>query len=145
MDDKQIEELMERHGIRITANRLMIVRALANEDHPKSMKELEDTLVLIDKSNIFRTLTLFRKHHLVHTIEDGTGAIRYELCMSSNHEDDDDEHVHFFCEECGRTICLPSTPVPSVDLPEGYEHHSSNLLVKGICPNCAQKPHRHSH
>lgn len=99
----------------------------------------EDKLVLIDKSNIFRALTIFRKHHLVHTIEDGNGGIRYELCMSHSSVDDDDEHVHFFCEKCGKTFCLNSTPVPAVQLPEGYVHRSSNFLVKGLCPACAGK------
>ena len=99
MDEDKCVELLEKHGVKSTANRIMIVKALAEEENPKSVKELEDKLVLIDKSNIFRALTIFRKHHLVHTIEDGNGGIRYELCMSHSSVDDDDEHVHFFCEK----------------------------------------------
>ncbi len=145
MDESKYIELLESRGIRATANRIMIIKALAAEQFPKSMKELENTLVLIDKSNIFRALTIFRQHHLVHTIEDGNGGTRYELCLSHSEEDDDDEHVHFFCENCGRIVCLNSIPVPAVSLPEGYEHHSTNFLVKGICPECARKhSHRHS-
>ena len=102
MDEDKCVELLEKHGVKSTANRIMIVKALAEEENPKSVKELEDKLVLIDKSNIFRALTIFRKHHLVHTIEDGNGGIRYELCMSHSSVDDDDEHVHFFCEKCGK-------------------------------------------
>ena len=142
MDEKECVELLESHGIRATANRIMIVRALAEEQFPKSMKELEDTLVYVDKSNIFRALTIFRRHHLVHTIEDGNGGTRYELCLSHSTEDDDDEHVHFFCEKCGRTFCLNSTPVPPIKLPEGYEQHCANFLVKGLCPACASKAGR---
>ena len=139
MDEDKCVELLEKHGVKSTANRIMIVKALAEEENPKSVKELEDKLVLIDKSNIFRALTIFRKHHLVHTIEDGNGGIRYELCMSHSSVDDDDEHVHFFCEKCGKTFCLNSTPVPAVQLPEDYVHRSSNFLVKGLCPACAGK------
>ena len=68
MDEDKCVELLEKHGVKSTANRIMIVKALAEEENPKSVKELEDKLVLIDKSNIFRALTIFRKHHLVHTI-----------------------------------------------------------------------------
>ncbi len=139
MDEGKFVELLERHGIKPTANRIMIVRALAGEESPKTMKELEDTLVLIDKSNIFRALTIFRERRLVHTIEDGNGGTRYELCMSHNKSEDDDGHVHFFCERCGRTFCLSSTPLPPVLLPPGYVRHSANFLVKGLCPQCAKK------
>lgn len=139
MDEKQCVELLERHGIRPTANRIMIVKALAAEQAPKTVKDLEDTLVLIDKSNIFRALTIFKEQHLVHSIEDGNGAQRYELCLSHSDDEDDDEHVHFFCEECGRTFCLHSVPLPAVPLPAGYRARSANYLVKGLCPECARK------
>lgn len=142
MDEKQCVELLERHGIRATANRIMIVKALAAEQAPKTVKDLEDTLVLIDKSNIFRTLAIFKEQHLVHSIEDGNGALRYELCLSHSDDEDDDEHVHFFCEECGRTFCLHSVPLPDVALPAGYRPRSANYLVKGLCPACARKPHK---
>lgn len=142
MEEKECVEMLESHGIRATANRIMIVKALASEEFPKSIKELEDTLVLIDKSNIFRALMIFRDHHLVHTIVDGNGNLRYELCLSHSHDIDDDGHVHFFCECCGRTLCLNSTPVPQVVLPEGFEHHATDFLVKGLCPECARKRRR---
>lgn len=142
MDEKQCVELLERHGIRPTANRITIVRALAAEQAPKTMRDLEDTLVLIDKSNIFRALTIFREHRLVHSIEDGTGALRYELCLSHSDDEDDDGHVHFFCEECGRTFCLHDVPLPAVSLPGGYQPRSANYLVKGLCPACARKPRK---
>ncbi len=101
-----------------------------------SMKELEVKIQTIDKSNIFRTLTLFREHHLVHQVEDGDDVVRYELCTSDNHDEDDDMHVHFYCESCHRTYCLAEISIPKVDLPEGYAQNSINYMIKGICPRC---------
>jgi Fur family ferric uptake transcriptional regulator len=51
---------------------------------------------------------------------------------------DDDLHVHFYCTRCHRTFCLESTPVPPVDVPEGYEVETKSYLLKGVCPECAQ-------
>ena len=34
----------------------------------------------MDKSSIFRTLTLFIEYDVVHTFEDGRGIVNYELC-----------------------------------------------------------------
>lgn len=130
-----LEELFARHGVKLTANRLLIARALLEAGRPLSMTELETRLETIDKSNVFRTLTAFREAHLVHALEDAGDGVRYELCHSHSNEDDD-VHVHFYCTRCHRTYCLEDTPVPPVEVPEGYEAESVSYLVKGICPEC---------
>lgn len=130
-----LEELFARHGVKPTANRLLIARALQEAGRPLSMTELETRLETIDKSNVFRTLTAFREAHLVHALEDTGDGVRYELCHSHSNEDDD-VHVHFYCTRCHRTYCLEDTPVPPVEVPEGYEAESVSYLVKGICPEC---------
>ena len=133
-------ELMESHGIKPTANRIVVVNALLKCDRPMSLSELETKILTIDKSGIFRTLNLFKEHHFVHVIEDGGGAgARYELCRSRHGDFDDDEHPHFHCEACGRTFCLEDTSVPCVDLPEGFQPATVSLLVRGLCPDCAKR------
>ncbi len=130
--------MLRRHGVRETANRLIVLKALASEKMPVSLTELESSIDSIDKSGIFRTLSIFREHHLVHVLEDGDG-VRYELCLGGDGEEDDDVHVHFHCEKCHRTSCLDGIPVPGVKIPDGYERRSANYLIKGICPECAGK------
>ena len=139
MNDKQIEALLKAHGIRLTANRILIARTLSGLDNPASMKELEAKIQTIDKSNIFRTLSLFKQQHLVHQMEDGNDIVRYELCLSDDDEEDEDMHVHFYCERCHRTYCLNDILIPQVDLPAGYEQSSINYMIKGVCPKCAHR------
>ena len=139
--DKYVK-LLETHGIKPTANRIIIAKSLNDAEGPVSMKELEYSILSLDKSSIFRTLTLFREHHLVHTIESGDGSVKYELCQSHDEEFDDDEHVHFFCEDCRRTICLDDIPLPAVSVPDGFQLHSANYLLRGICPSCRYKKRR---
>ena len=136
METDPILHLMEHNGVKPTANRLMIARALAAAGRPLSMSELEGALETIDKSVISRTLAVFRDQHLVHVIEDGGESIRYELCHSHHDDRDDDTHVHFHCEVCGRTFCLEDVPVPPVDVPEGFQPRAATHLIKGICPDC---------
>lgn len=139
MDGERCAELLLRHGIKPTANRIVVVKALAAMDRPLSLTELECRILSIDKSGIFRTLTLFRKCHMVHVIEDGSDGVRYELCRSMAENEDDDTHVHFFCECCHRTYCMEGTHIPEVTLPEGYVMSTANYVVKGLCPTCASK------
>lgn len=136
MNQQECTELLERHGIRPTANRIVVVKALAEAGRPLTLTELEYQILSIDKSGVFRALTLFREHHLVHVIEDGGGGVRYELCHSHDVRVDDDLHVHFFCERCQRTYCLEHIPVPPINLPEEFLMTSANYIVKGICARC---------
>lgn len=139
MDVSTCVKLLQEHGIKPTSNRILVVKSLAAEEHPSSLAELEEKLLSVDKSGIFRALTLFREHHLVHTIEDGEGGIKYELCLSHNDDDDDDMHVHFYCERCHKVYCLYDTPIPAVPLPHGFTRESANYVVKGICEECNRK------
>ena len=132
-------QLLEAHGVKPTANRIIIVRALSQAGAPVTMKELEYSILSLDKSSIFRTLTLFREHHLVHTIESGDGGVRYELCKSLADDMDDDEHVHFYCEQCHKTYCLSDTLIPAVPVPGGFMVHSANFILRGICAQCSEQ------
>ena len=139
MNEKQIEGLLEQHGIKLTANRILIAKIMSTLDYPISMKELETMLLTMDKSSIFRTLSHFKSHHLVHQMEDGNDIVRYELCHSHSEGEDEDIHVHFYCEHCHRTFCLNEISVPQVNLPVGYRQTAVNYMIKGICPDCSQR------
>lgn len=137
MSKIELKELLESHGVKTTPNRLIVAGALLAGKRPLSLMELEDIIGTIDKSGVFRCLTLFKERHLVHTIEDGGDGVRYELCLSHNPELDEDTHIHFFCEKCHRTFCIEDLLIPPVTLPEGYSATTANYLVKGICPQCS--------
>ena len=130
-----MEELLEKHGVKATPNRVLVARALADAGRPLSMMELESLLETIDKSSIFRTLTVFKDAHLVHALEDTGDGVRYELCHATGSHDDD-IHVHFHCTVCHKTYCLHDVPIPPVSVPEGYQAQSSSYLIHGICPDC---------
>ena len=63
MNTEQILAHLARHNVKSTANRILIAEAISKHNGPVSMKELETKLQTIDKSSIFRTLTLFSNHH----------------------------------------------------------------------------------
>ena len=136
MNQQECTALLVHHGIKPTANRIVVAKALAQAGRPLTLTELEYQILSVDKSGVFRALTLFREHHLVHVIDDGGGGVRYELCHSHSDHEDDDLHVHFYCEQCHRTYCLEQTPVPLVDIPDGFSMTSVNYIVKGVCAHC---------
>ena len=130
---------MLEHGIKPTANRILILRAMLQAHRPLSMAELETALESVDKSIISRTLSSFREHRLLHALEDGGGSVRYEVCHCAEEEADTDRHVHFHCEVCGKTFCFEDRPVPEIAFPDGFEVHNANYIAHGICPDCRRK------
>lgn len=142
-----LEEQMLQRGIKPTVVRNLVIRTLSMSEYALSLSDLEAKIGTVDKSSIFRTLTLFLQHHLVHDVDDGSGQIKYALCGVHCHCGEDihagltDLHTHFFCEHCKRTFCLRGLPVPEVALPDGFHLHSANYVLKGICPECMRKTH----
>lgn len=139
MDNQKAEELLRHKGVRPTANRIVVLKTLHNEHRPMSLSMMEGLLLSMDKSSIFRVLTLFLEHDIVHAFEDGKGALNYELCSHHNEHDHSASHAHFYCERCGKTFCMEDIPVENVALPEGFEAHSISFVIKGECPNCRKK------
>lgn len=130
-----MEELLKSHGIRPTSNRILVLKALMDAEGPLTMTELEDKLGTVDKSNVFRALVLFREQHLVHTIEACDEGTLYEVCHS-DHEEENDEHIHFHCSVCHKTYCFEETAIPVAAFPAGFEVTGINYVATGICPDC---------
>lgn len=128
---------LQKKGVKPTAVRILVFRALIQASCALSLPDLEELLVTVDKSTIFRTLTLFLSHHLVHAIEDGSGSLKYEVCPEEETCSIDDMHIHFYCEVCHRTFCFPSIHIPLIHLPEGFRMNSINYMVKGVCQECS--------
>ena len=130
---------LESKGIRPTANRILVMKTLMGEQNPQSLSNLERKMVSMDKSSIFRTLTLFLEHDVVHAFEDGRGVLCYELCEEKGACDHHDGHIHFYCESCQRSFCMEDIHIPSFELPEGFYPHSISFVIKGECPDCRKK------
>lgn len=139
MNSQDIISRLESKGIRLTANRILVMKTLMGEQNPQSLSNLERKMVSMDKSSIFRTLTLFLEHDVVHAFEDGRGVLCYELCEEKGACDHHDGHIHFYCESCQRSFCMEDIHIPSFELPEGFYPHSISFVIKGECPDCRKK------
>lgn len=136
---QEIIHKLETKDIKPTSNRILVMRALAEASYPQSLSDLEKLMVSMDKSSIFRTLTLFLEHDVVHAFEDGRGVLNYELCEEEGKCDHHDGHIHFYCESCQRSFCMEDIHIPSFELPEGFSPHSVSFVIKGECPHCRKK------
>ena len=139
MNSNDITLKLEHKGVKPTANRILVYKTLLEFDRPASIADIEGRQLQMDKSSIFRVLTLFLEHEVVHAFEDGRGVLNYELCEEDGKCDHHDGHIHFYCESCHRSFCMEDIHIPSFELPEGYYPHSVSFVIKGECPDCRRK------
>ncbi len=132
------EKTLLEHGIRPTAMRLLLYRTMGQFHDAFSIADLEDALETVDKSTIFRTLTLFVAQHVIHEVEDGSGSEKY-CVVRADDCGPDHMHCHFYCDSCHKTFCLDGTKIPVVSYPDGYQLREINYMMKGLCPDCARK------
>lgn len=136
---KELEVRLEERGIRPTAIRLLVFKEMINMEQAFSLMDLEIKLETIDKSTISRTINLFHESNLLHSIDDGSGSIKYSLCPRHCKCMGNASHVHFSCRICHKTVCLKSVSIPCLQLPEGFKYEGANFVLKGVCAHCAGK------
>lgn len=134
---EDIENILKTNGVTPTSIRLLIYKYLQGMSQPVSLSDIEMSLESVDKSTISRTLSIFRDHHLVHSLNDGSGSVKYELCSTPGSVYHDDMHVHFRCEKCGETICFTEIKIPEVELPDGFLAHERSYVISGLCCRCS--------
>jgi len=133
---KENESKLENRNIKPTAMRELVLKVLSEQATAISLADLEQTFEKADKVTLYRTLKTFEENKLIHSIDDGTGSIKYALCRETCQCHPEDLHVHFFCIRCKQTFCLNDIPIPSVNLPVHFTLETINMVVKGICVNC---------
>lgn len=133
------DKVFEMAKIRNTAVRQLVWKAVSEFDYAFSLADLEAKLCTVDKSSLFRTLTLFKEKELLHEVDDGSGSVKYCVCdcCEGNHDHiHHQHHVHITCVVCKKTFCLKKLTVPLVNIPKDFEVEEINYVVKGVCSKC---------
>ncbi|MDX1938429.1 MAG: transcriptional repressor [Flavihumibacter sp.] len=134
----QIQSLLKNNQLSVTDSRTKILElflasngAIAHGDIEKKTGEK------FDRVTVYRTLQTFVDKGIIHTIPTADNTVRYALCKDNCTEGHHhDHHVHFVCEQCGKTSCLDGVVVPEVNLPKAYKIKQVDVVVNGICREC---------
>ena len=131
-----LEHKLKDNSIQPTAMRLLVLKFLTEQNKAVSLQDSEKAFEKSDKSTLFRTLKTFEKNTIIHSIEDGSGHLKYALCLEGCSCSPVDLHYHFHCNICKETFCLTEVNVPTIELPKNFEMQQANMVIKGICGNC---------
>jgi Fur family transcriptional regulator, ferric uptake regulator len=131
-------ELLQRHGVRATPNRLLVLQELSHEPDDVTAQELWGRLRggnhTTGLATVYRTLALLNDAGVVDTLSHNTGGEQcYRLCSETHHH-------HLVCERCHRVVevekCDLDGWVNKAAKRHGFVATDHSVEISGICSDC---------
>lgn len=133
----RLNDILRRKSLSITDSRRKILSLFLNTRDALAHGDIERKAgEKFDRVTVYRTLQTFVEKGIIHAIPTPDNSIRYALCKDCEEGHHHDEHVHFVCSNCEKTICLDDVVSPKIDLPAGYIAETVQVLINGICEDC---------
>ena len=132
-------EILRRHGVQVTAQRLAVLRAVAA--HPHATADAVSEIVrrgigAISKQSVYDALGLLAERGIIRRIQPAGSPARYEDRVEDNHH-------HLICRDCGRTVdvdcVVGEAPCLTAHDDAGFEIHEAEVIYWGRGPECRTK------
>ena len=135
---KKTIDILKQNRLSVTDSRQQIIELFLLKGGALSHADIEKNLPdSLDRVTVYRTLQTFVEKGIIHLIPTTDNSIKYALCKNDcapgHHHDN---HVHFICDECEKTICLDDVTIPAVKLPRGFTPQHAEMVVTGLCVDC---------
>mgnify|MGYP005751653251 CR=1 FL=1 len=136
----KLHKIIHTYGLRKTKCRTDVLNLFIENNHALAHAAIEQQLgKQYDRVTLYRTLHSFEEKGLLHSINDGSGAVKYALCKEAcNQHQHHDNHIHFSCTECSQTYCINEVHIPPLLMPDGYQVKEMNFSAQGICKSCSK-------
>src|SRR5262245_54255604 len=129
MDLKAAIELLERHDIRPSAQRVAIARyVLETEDHPSAeqvWERVKKSFPMVSRATVYNTLNLFVEKGLLRAFVLAPGKIVFDPNTDSHH--------HFIDETTGEIVDVPweAVEVSRLERLKGFDVHEYQVVMRG--------------
>lgn len=129
-------DVLRRHGVQVTAQRLAVLRAVAQRPHATA----DDVELLvrgqigaISRQAVYDALGTLTDKGLIRRIQPARSAARYEDRV-------DDNHHHLVCRICGVTVdvdcAVGAAPCLEAKDAHGFAVDEAEVVYWGSCPDC---------
>jgi Fur family peroxide stress response transcriptional regulator len=130
---------LKRAGLKLTPQRMAIVRELADDrTHPTAQElfeRLKPAFPTMSFATVYNTLDALAKLRLVGSLRLGS-AVRFDPNTTPHH--------HAVCDACGAVVDLPPAPaspavVRDIQTTSGFEVRIEERTYRGLCGRCASR------
>jgi Fur family ferric uptake transcriptional regulator len=129
-------DLLRRHGVQVTAQRLAVLRAVSERPHGTAddvAEAVRAEIGTISRQAVYDALGILAEKGLVRRIQPAGSPARYEDRVGDNHH-------HLICRSCGRMVdvdcAVGATPCLTAADDSGYEIDEAEVVFWGRCPEC---------
>ncbi len=134
-------DLLRRHGVQVTAQRLAVLAAVSGRPHGTAddvAKAVRAQIGVISRQAVYDALAVLADKGLIRRIQPAGSPARYEDRTGDNHH-------HLICRACGRMVdvdcAVGAAPCLTPADDSGYEVDEAEVVYWGRCPEClAQAP-----
>ena len=130
-------DLLRERGLRVTAQRLAILRAVATEPHVTAdgvAETVRAEMGSISLQAVYDALGALADVGMIRRIQPAGSPARFEARVSDNHH-------HVICRSCGRVAdvdcALGSTPCLETVDDLGFVIDEAEVIYWGQCPECS--------
>ncbi|MBK1828967.1 Fur family transcriptional regulator [Haloferula rosea] len=135
----EAEKALRSHGLAVTAQRLAVLRAVADTPHATADQVAEiarKQIGAISKQAVYDALRILAEKGLVRRVQPAGSPALYEDRTGDNHH-------HLICRTCGKTVdvdcAIGDTPCLSAADDMGFLIDEAEVIYWGTCPDCRQK------
>ena len=127
---KNLKTLLEESNLKITPQRLAILKELENKGHA-SIEEIYENI-----KEMFPSISLATIYKNINSLKEE--GIISEVCLHQKpkFEIEKEPHAHFICKKCGKVEDIPLNEVINKNIDEKYPNSHKELYIYGICKNC---------
>jgi Fur family transcriptional regulator, stress-responsive regulator len=130
------DELLRRHGLQVTAQRLAVLRAVSDGPHSTAddiYTDVRAEIGAISRQAVYDALAALTDKGLLRRIQPARSPARFENRVGDNHH-------HLICRTCGRMVdvdcAVGDTPCLTASDDSGYEIDEAEVVYWGRCPQC---------
>jgi Fe2+ or Zn2+ uptake regulation protein len=128
--------LLRLHGLRVTPQRLAVLRAVSDAPHATAdtvAQQVKSEIGTVSVQAVYDALAALSEKGLLRRIQPAGSSARYETRVGDNHH-------HLICRTCNRTVdvdcALGEAPCLTAADASGYEIDEAEVIYWGRCPDC---------
>lgn len=132
--------MLRDHGIYVTAQRLAVMRAVADQPHATAeslARAVRDEIGSISRQSVYDALNTLTELGVLRRVQPMGSPARYENRAGDNHH-------HVICRACGRVedvdCAVGARPCLTANDDHGFEIDEAEVIYWGTCPDCRLDP-----
>ncbi len=136
MSEDRAHELLRRHALQVTAQRLALVRAVSARPHATAEELIDDVRAVIgsvSRQAVYDALGVLVEKSLVRRIQPAGSPALYEERVGDNHH-------HLICRACGAVVdvdcAVGSAPCLTAKDAQGFAIDEAEVIYWGQCATC---------